>query len=168
MIYRNWEDSIWVVQDSHISTKSLTVHFTKNQWHLFKFTSQLKFPNHKMSDQPHANRSTSSKCFYDRHKPCFHFYRCTECIGLWHLRLVALCPLKNERICLVHKPKSVLHVANTMALYVMTVIYCARRDNISLVNNTLEKMDHSLSPWCWPQSKAKTVRAFHAKQLQFE
>lgn len=73
------EKTIWVVQDLYVSTQSLTVHFTKNQWHLFKFTSQLKFffqPQDIWS--VHANRSTSSECFYDGHKPCFHFYRCTE------------------------------------------------------------------------------------------
>ncbi len=158
-------------QDLYVSTKSLTVHFTKNQWHLFKFTSQLKFfCSHKISDQCMQTDQLLLSAFTTDTNPVFISIdvRSLECIRLWHLQLVALCPLKNERICLVHKPKSVLHVANTMALYVMTVIYCARRDNISLVNNTLEKMDHSLSPWCWPQSKAKTVRAFHAKQLQFE
>lgn len=138
-----------MVQDLYVSTKSLTVHFTKNQWHLFKFTSQLKFfCSHKISDQCMQTDQLLLSAFTTDTNPVFISIdvRSLECIRLWHLQLVALCPLKNERICLVHKPKSVLHVANTMALYVMTVIYCARRDNISLVNNTLEKMDHSLSP----------------------
>lgn len=123
----------------------------KSECNAFNFYLRI-FPIQKKM-QP--NRSTSSKCFQRGQLPA--------------TRVGSILSFEKWAcICLVHKPKSVLHVANTMALYVMTVIYCARRDNISLVNNTFEKMDHSLFPSCWPWCKADTVRAFRAKQLKLE
>lgn len=79
--FTEMEKSLFEWFKIHTSQQNLAVHFTKNQWHLFKFTAQLKFFflmllffffSHKLSDQ-----RIQTECFYDSHKPCFYFYRCS-------------------------------------------------------------------------------------------